>query len=66
MTLGADEYIDTAADDPGAALQNLGGADVIVATAASGASMSPLLAGLVPRGRLVVVGGLGTRGDGAG
>ncbi|MGY4651866.1 alcohol dehydrogenase, propanol-preferring [Mycobacterium sp. URHB0021] len=34
MTLGADEYIDTAADDPGAALQKLGGVDVIVATAA--------------------------------
>ena len=37
--LGADEYIDSAATDPGAALQELGGAAVIVATAASGASM---------------------------
>ena len=54
--MSADEYIDSAAVDPGAALQSLGGAAVIVATAASGASMSPLVAGLAPRGRLVVVG----------
>jgi propanol-preferring alcohol dehydrogenase len=55
-SLGADDYIDSAATDPGAALQELGGAAVIVATAASGSSMSPLLAGLAPRGKLVVVG----------
>jgi D-arabinose 1-dehydrogenase-like Zn-dependent alcohol dehydrogenase len=55
-SLGADDYIDSAATDPGAALQELGGAAVIVATAASGASMSPLVAGLAPRGKLVVVG----------
>ncbi len=54
--LGADEYIDSAATDPGAALQEMGGAAVIVATAASGASMTPLVAGLAPRGQLVVVG----------
>jgi D-arabinose 1-dehydrogenase-like Zn-dependent alcohol dehydrogenase len=55
-SLGADDYIDSAATDPGAALQELGGAAVIVATAASGASMSPLGAGLAPGGKLVVVG----------
>ncbi|MGV0805636.1 zinc-binding dehydrogenase [Mycolicibacterium setense] len=55
-TLGADHYIDSAAEDPGAALTKLGGAAAIVATAASGASMSPLIAGLRPRGQLVVVG----------
>jgi D-arabinose 1-dehydrogenase-like Zn-dependent alcohol dehydrogenase len=54
--LGANHYIDSAAVDPGAALQELGGASAIIATAASGASMAPLLAGLVPRGQLVVVG----------
>lgn len=54
--LGAHDYIDSTAADPGAALQRLGGAAVIVATAASGASMSPLLPGLAPRGQLVVVG----------
>ena len=55
-SLGADDYIDSAATDPAAALQELGGAALIVATAASGASMSPLVAGLAPRGKLVVVG----------
>ena len=54
--LGAHHYIDSAAVDPAQALQELGGAVAIVATAASGASMSPLLAGLAPRGQLVVVG----------
>jgi len=54
--LGADHYIDSAAEDPGAALQRLGGAAAVIATAASGASMSPLVAGLAPRGRMIVVG----------
>jgi propanol-preferring alcohol dehydrogenase len=54
--LGAHHYIDSAAVNPGRALQELGGAAAIVATAASGASMSPLLAGLAPHGRLIVVG----------
>jgi propanol-preferring alcohol dehydrogenase len=54
--LGAHHYIDSAAVDPARALQELGGAVAIVATAASGASMSPLVAGLAPRGQLVVVG----------
>jgi propanol-preferring alcohol dehydrogenase len=56
IALGADHYIDSAAEDPGAALQKLGGAAAVIATAANGASMSPLVAGLAPRGRLVVVG----------
>lgn len=55
-TLGADHYIDSAAEDPGAALTALGGAAAVVATAASGASMSPLVSGLRPHGQLVVVG----------
>jgi propanol-preferring alcohol dehydrogenase len=54
--LGADYYIDSSAEDPGEALRKLGGAAAIVATAASGASMSPLVSGLAPRGRMVVVG----------
>ena len=56
LKLGANEYIDSAAVDPGRALQELGGAKVIVATAASGASMTPLVDGLTLRGRLIVVG----------
>ncbi len=54
--LGAHHYIDSASTDPADALQDLGGAAAIVATAASGASMSPLVAGLAPRGQLIVVG----------
>ncbi|MEU0039844.1 alcohol dehydrogenase catalytic domain-containing protein [Streptomyces sp. NPDC006333] len=54
--LGAHEYIDSNSIDPGAALSALGGASVIVATASSGASMNPLVRGLAPNGRLVVVG----------
>ncbi|MFI5666071.1 alcohol dehydrogenase catalytic domain-containing protein [Streptomyces sp. NPDC051704] len=56
LRLGADEYIDSAAGDPGAALRQLGGAAAIVATAASGASMTPLIPGLAPRGRMIVLG----------
>lgn len=54
--LGADHYIDSSVEDPAQALIALGGAAAIIATAASGSSMTPLLAGLRPRGRLVVVG----------
>lgn len=54
--LGAHHYIDTNAQDPVAALQALGGAKVILATAANSKSMSPLLGGLAPRGQLVVAG----------
>jgi alcohol dehydrogenase, propanol-preferring len=54
--LGADEYIDSTSTDPGAALRDLGGASIIVATASSGASMNPLVRGLAPNGKLIVVG----------
>ncbi|SEG26877.1 alcohol dehydrogenase, propanol-preferring [Actinacidiphila yanglinensis] len=56
LGLGAHHYIDSSAQDPAAALQALGGAAAVLATASSGASMSPLVAGLAPRGRLVVLG----------
>lgn len=54
--LGADEYIDSSVQDPAAELQRLGGADAVLATAASAPAMSPLVAGLAPRGRMVVLG----------
>jgi propanol-preferring alcohol dehydrogenase len=54
--LGAHHYIDSNAEDPVAALQALGGARLILATAANSKSMSPLLGGLAPRGELVVAG----------
>ena len=54
--LGATSYIDSQTEDPAAALQRMGGAKAILATASSNRSMGPLLAGLAPRGRLIVVG----------
>ena len=54
--LGADHYIDSKTADPAAVLQELGGATAIVATATNGASMSPLIPGLAPRGKAIVVG----------
>ena len=54
--LGALEVIDAAEVDPAAALRDLGGADVVLATAPSGLAMGPLLGGLKQRGALVIVG----------
>jgi len=54
--LGAHVYIDAKSEDAGVALQKLGGADVILATAPSGAAIASLLPGLKVRGKLVVVG----------
>jgi D-arabinose 1-dehydrogenase-like Zn-dependent alcohol dehydrogenase len=54
--LGAHHYIDSRAEDPAAALQKLGGANVILATATSGAAMSAVQGGLAPRGTLMIVG----------
>ncbi|MQY09924.1 alcohol dehydrogenase [Streptomyces sp. RB5] len=56
LQLGAHHYIDSTASDPGQALRELGGARVALATASSGASMSPLVGGLAVRGQLVVLG----------
>jgi propanol-preferring alcohol dehydrogenase len=56
LKLGAHHYVDSAASDPGAALTELGGADLILATAASGSSMTPLIPGLAYGGQLMVVG----------
>jgi alcohol dehydrogenase, propanol-preferring len=54
--LGAHHYIDSAATDPVAALQALGGAQVILVTAASGKVVSQTFKGLRPNGIAVVVG----------
>jgi alcohol dehydrogenase, propanol-preferring len=54
--LGAHLYIDTAVEDVAAALQRLGGARAILATAPSGSAMGPLVSGLATRGKLIVVG----------
>src|SRR5262249_36702745 len=54
--LGADEYIDSTAQAPAAALQKLGGAKAILATATSGEAMSAVEGGLAINGTLLVIG----------
>ena len=54
--LGAHEYVDTSAGAPADALQKLGGARVILATAPDSKSMSALVDGLAGNGTLLVVG----------
>jgi alcohol dehydrogenase, propanol-preferring len=54
--LGADIYIDTARQSAVAALNELGGARAILATAPDGKAMSELIGGLGVRGKLIVVG----------
>jgi alcohol dehydrogenase, propanol-preferring len=55
--LGADHYVDaTEIGLAAAALCELGGADLIVATASSGTSSSALVGGLATNGKLIVVG----------
>jgi D-arabinose 1-dehydrogenase-like Zn-dependent alcohol dehydrogenase len=54
--LGASVYIDNKATNPAEALQKLGGAQVILATAPSSKAMSDVIDGLAPNGKLMVVG----------
>jgi D-arabinose 1-dehydrogenase-like Zn-dependent alcohol dehydrogenase len=54
--LGASVYIDSQATNAAGALQKLGGARVILATAPNSKAMSELVDGLGPNGKLVVIG----------
>jgi D-arabinose 1-dehydrogenase-like Zn-dependent alcohol dehydrogenase len=54
--LGAHHYIDGNTQDPSTELQRLGGARVILATAANSKSMSSLVGGLAPQGALIIAG----------
>lgn len=54
--LGAHLYIDADQGDPAAQLKSLGGARVILATAPSGKSMTPLFGGLGLRGVMITIG----------
>src|SRR6202166_4479816 len=56
LKLGAHEYVDTNAGPPAEALQKLGGARVILATAPDSKSISALVDGLAGNGTLLVVG----------
>jgi D-arabinose 1-dehydrogenase-like Zn-dependent alcohol dehydrogenase len=54
--LGAHHYIDSESGDPAAALQALGGARIILATAASSQAMTRVVGGLGRDGKLLVLG----------
>jgi D-arabinose 1-dehydrogenase-like Zn-dependent alcohol dehydrogenase len=54
--LGASLYIDSKSTNAAEALQKLGGAQVIVATAPNSKAMSELVDGLAPNGKLMVLG----------
>ena len=58
--LGAWHYIDSQAEDPGAALAKLGGAAVVLATVTSGEAMGATQTGLAPNGSLMVLGAAGS------
>lgn len=58
--LGASHYIDSQSADPAEELSKLGGAKVVVATVTHGPAMAATLAGLAPRGRLMVLGAADT------
>jgi propanol-preferring alcohol dehydrogenase len=54
--LGAHHYIDSSATDSAQALQALGGAAVVLATAPAGKAMAQALKGLQPRGAIIALG----------
>jgi D-arabinose 1-dehydrogenase-like Zn-dependent alcohol dehydrogenase len=54
--LGAHHYIDTEAGEPAAALQKLGGASIVLATAPDSKAIASLVDGLGPDGKVVIVG----------
>ncbi|KAI9678711.1 MAG: hypothetical protein M1817_005768 [Caeruleum heppii] len=53
--LGATDYVDSSKQSPVEALQKLGGASLIVATAPNPAAIGPLVGGLQPGGKLLVL-----------
>ena len=56
LDLGADHYVDSEAEDPAAALQELGGAKVVLATAPHADAMESVVGGLGLEGELIAVG----------
>jgi alcohol dehydrogenase len=59
-SLGAHDYIDSAASDPAAALRALGGARAILATVTDPAAMQAIVGGLGINGRMLVIGAVGS------
>ena len=58
--LGAQEYIDSEAENPAEALQRLGGAKAIIATVTSADAMQAIVGGLGANGTMMVIGAVGT------
>lgn len=54
--LGASTFIDSQSQDPGLALQQLGGASVIISTVTVGAAITQVQAGLAGNGTLMLLG----------
>jgi alcohol dehydrogenase len=58
-SLGAQHYIDSAATDPAAALQSMGGAKAILATVTNADAMQAISGGLGVNGTMMVIGAVG-------
>jgi D-arabinose 1-dehydrogenase-like Zn-dependent alcohol dehydrogenase len=58
-SLGATDYIDSAAEDPAKALTAMGGAKAILATVTNGPAMQAIAGGLGPNGVMMVIGAVG-------
>ncbi len=58
-SLGASDYIDSAAEDPAKALQAMGGAKAILATVTNGPAMQAIAPGLGTNGVMMVIGAVG-------
>ena len=58
-SLGAHAYIDSAAEDPAAALRAMGGARAIIATVTDAGAMQAIVGGLGPNGVMMVIGAVG-------
>jgi D-arabinose 1-dehydrogenase-like Zn-dependent alcohol dehydrogenase len=58
-SLGAHDYIDSAADDPAQALLAMGGAKAIIATVTNPQAMEAIIGGLGPNGVMMVIGAVG-------
>lgn len=56
FSLGAHVYIDTNQEDAIAKLQDMGGAQAIVVTVDQASAVTPLLRGLAPQGKLILLG----------
>ena len=54
--MGAHHYIDSTSADVSEALQDLGGAAVVLATAGNSQAMAATIGGLAPQGELVTIG----------